>query len=73
MILSMVIDGTSIHKYVFETKMHPSLEMHLYICICSIYANNLVVLPLSMLFSAIWTLSLTAYYLLQTAAITVVR
>ena len=26
--------------------MHPSLEMHLYICISSIYAYNVVVLPL---------------------------
>ena len=26
--------------------MHPCLEMHLYICISSIYDNNVVVLPL---------------------------
>ena len=45
--------------------MHPSEEIHLYICISSIYANNVVVLPLSIFIW--WHMDLVPHCILSTA------
>ena len=46
MFLPIVIDGTWVDTWSSGNSMCPSSELSLYICICFIYDNNVMALPL---------------------------